>query len=238
MSTREKVLIAIIFFLLIGMSIGITWVITSGKNRSSADSTTPLAATTSPTTAALSTGTNASTTASKANSEIKITLLPGFNLVSIPYILSPSDGKSVFYQLDSKQAFYVGTDGKWQSLFDSGSVSPGVGYWVKATTAQSYTIPVPTTPIPTDTPFTITLKKGWNAIGNPFPKDIVWNPVVKTSKGTTSFQKAIDAKIISVAYSSDSANHLYKAVNENDTVKAFTGMLIQSGGDVDLIVSP
>lgn len=242
MNTREKVLIGIIVLLLIVGVGSISWLFISGRARSNADvvvSPTPAQTTTSTQKTTDTTQTTQTVdTTKKATADVKISLMPGFNLITIPYILSPSDGKSVFYQLDSKEAYYIDTQGKWISLFESGTVSPGSGYWVKAINAQSYTIPVTTKAIPTDAPFTITLKKGWNAIGNPFPQDIVWNPVVKTSKGTTDFAKAVEAKIITVAYVSDPVSREYSTVNAKDTLKEFAGMLIQAGGDVDLILSP
>lgn len=241
MSTREKVLIGIIVLLLVVGTGSIAWLFLSGRARSNADVTvSPAPAQTSTTTQKTTDTTQTTTTDSvkSATPDVKLSLVPGFNLIAIPYILSPSDGKSVFYQLDSKEAYYIDSQGKWISLFDSGTVSPGSGYWVKATNAQSYTIPVATKAIPIDAPFTITLKKGWNAIGNPFPQDVVWNPVIKTSKGTTDFAKAVEAKIITVAYVSDPVTREYTTVNAKDTIKKFAGMLIQSGGDVDLILSP
>lgn len=242
MSTREKVLIGIIVLLLVVGVGSISWLFISGRVRSNADvivSPTPAqtTATTQKTTDTTQTTQTVDTT-KKVAADIKISLMPGFNLITIPYILSPSDGKSVFYQLDSKEAYYIDSDSKWISLFASGTVTPGAGYWVKAVNAQMFTVPVTTKPIPTDAPFTISLKKGWNAIGNPFPQDVLWNPVVKTSKGTTDFTKAVEAKIITVAYVSDPVSREYSTVNAKDTLKEFAGMLIQAGGDVDLILSP
>lgn len=239
MSTREKVLIGIITLLLVVGIGSISWLFVSGRAGSNADVVVnPPAQTSISTQKTTDTKTTATDVVKTTAPDVKLSLMPGFNLVSIPYILSPSDGKSVFYLLDSKEAYYIDTQGKWISLFESGTVTPGAGYWVKATNAQSYTIPVTTKAIPTDAPFTITLKKGWNAIGNPFPQDVVWNPVVKTGQGTTDFAKAVEAKIITVAYVSDPVTREYTTVSAKDTIKEFAGMLIQSGGDVDLILSP
>lgn len=233
-SSREKVLFAVIFTLLIVFVVTITWFITKGGASSKADENTNPTPTTTTTTTSQSTTPSTST----SSGNVKLVLQPGFNLVTIPYILSPSDGKTALLGLATREAFYLNDAGKWSSLYQGGTITPGQGLWIKSDLGESYQLPVQSTAVATDKPFTISLHSGWNAIGNPFPKDITWNPSVKTAKGTTSFKEAVDAKILSVGYISDSVTREYKTVNAGDQIKSFQGLLIRSGGDdISLIVS-
>jgi hypothetical protein len=227
-SNREKVLSVIIFLLVLIIIVAGTWYITTGLNKSSAD--------TNISTAPTDTSTD---NTSEATTKPTLLLKAGWNLVSIPYILSPSDGKTVLLGLDTREA-YARNDstGEWVSLYQSGTITPGQGIWIRSEAGQAYQLPVQTTPVDTSTSFTISLHKGWNAIGNPFPKDITWNPTVKTAKGSTTFAKAVDAKILSVGYASDPASKEYIAVQPNDTIKANQGLMVKSGGDnIDLVLS-
>jgi hypothetical protein len=226
-SNREKALYWVVFLLLLLIVIGATWYFTSGKIKSSADTVTPTTTTTKD-----------KVEDTTLTSPI-LSLQSGWNLKSIPYILSPSDGKTVLLGLDTREAYSMDSSGKWSSLYQSGNITPGQAIWIRSDLGQSYQLPVQATAVDSSKSFTISLNKGWNAIGNPFNKDITWNPTVKTSKGITSFKKAVDAKILTVGYTSDTTGKEYKTIQAGDIVKASQGMLIKAGGEnIDLIVNP
>jgi hypothetical protein len=217
MSSRERTLFVLVAILLVIIAGGSAWLVMTGKISSKADVVT--------------------SSTSTATKPVTVSIQKGYNLISIPYILSPNDGKTALLGLTSRNAYFM-EGGKWQSLFDKGTLTPGEGIWIQADAAQSYQLPVIATPVDQTKPFTISLKKGWNAIGNPFNKSITWSPSVKTSKGTTTYQKAVDAKILSASYDALPTTKNYKKVNPGETVAPFQGLLIESGGDnIDLVIS-
>lgn len=238
LSSREKVLIVTLSVFAVIVVVGGIWLLVA-KNKSNADAPA-LPSTENTSTEVTSNEKKESTLTSTTSTSDKpvLTLQPGFNLVGVPYILSPNDGKTVLLGLSTKEAYYLNSSGKWISLYNSGTIGPGDGYWIRSEKGEAYTLGVnQATEVDSAKPFSITLKKGWNAIANPFNKDITWNPSVKTTKGTTSFKKAVSAKIISVGYVSDPISKAYKILNAGDTLDALSGLLIKSGGDVELTVS-
>lgn len=234
-SRREKILFWIIFLLILVIIVAGTWYITTGQNKSSADTKTNTTVDTKPQANTTITDTPSDTNSSNPT----LTLKMGWNLVSIPYVLSPNNGKTVLSGLDTKEAYSLDSvTNTWSSLYNSGIITPGEGIWIHSETGQNYQLPGQVQPVDTSKTFTIQLKKGWNAIGNPFAQSITWNPVVKTTKGTTNFQKAVAANILSVGYASDPTSGGYITTQPNDTLKAYQGLMVKSGGDnIDLIIS-
>ena len=248
MSSREKVLVSVIAVLLVFSIGGLSWYFFTGKGKSKADSlsiaspsggeiATSEKSVSSSTT---STSNTASTTptAETDSSQVQLSLKEGDNLVTIPYYLSPNDGKTVFSGNSGIAPYFLNNDGQWISLAKNGSVTPGQGIWIVSDKTTTVPVSVVTKPVSIAKSFSITLNKGWNAIGNPYPEEITWDPLVKTSQGTTSFSKAVEAKIISVGYWADSVNKVYKTVSAGDKIKSYQGILVKSGGDkVELIIS-
>ena len=248
MSSREKVLVCIIAALLVFSIGGVSWYFFTGKGKSKADSlalSTPSGeqitttdSSSNKTTATSINSADDSITTTVKSSEVQFSLIEGDNLVAIPYYLSPNDGKTVFSGNTGIVAYLLGSDGQWVSLAEKGSIAPGQGIWIISDKTTTLPISMVAKAVSQDNAFSITLNKGWNAIGNPFPAEITWEPLVKTSQGTTSFSKAVEAKIITVGYFADSVNKVYKTVNAGDKIKPYEGMLIKSGGDkVELIIS-
>ncbi|TSC92308.1 MAG: hypothetical protein CEN89_761 [Candidatus Berkelbacteria bacterium Licking1014_7] len=235
--TRLKIVLIIFLILFFAGSIYLTWYITKNQ-QGSADVTgtsTSAPATDSSTSAGLTTDeTSKDTTAEK----VRLILQPGYNLKTLPYILSPNDGKTVFLGLKSQKADVLEND-EWKNLLsDSRALTPGQGFVVMSENGEVYDLPVSATEIDQKTPFTIKLKSGWNAVGNPFTHDIKWNPIIKTSRGSTTLTKALEANFLTKPYAYDSAGKEYSQLEVNDTLKFFQGILIKSGGNLDLILDP
>lgn len=248
MSSREKVLVSAVAGLLVFSISGVSWYFFTGRGKSKADSLSIASpsgaeiATSEKSTSSSATGTNSATGATPTTetdtSQVQLSLKEGDNLVTIPYYLSPNDGKTVFSGNTGIAAYDLNSSGQWISLSETGSVTPGQGIWIISDKTTSIPISVVTKAVSTAKSFSITLNKGWNAIGNPYPEEITWDPLVKTSQGTTSFSKAVEAKIITVGYYADSVNKVYKTVSAGDKVKPYQGILIKSGGEkIELIVS-
>ena len=245
MNNREKVLIVACSVLTLVVITNIIIMVLTGRIKTSANvvQTTPAPATTVTTTPAQTsnntvTTDKTTTTTTATDTKVIINLSPGYNLISIPYRLVPNDGKTLFANLTSQGAYFLGSDGVWSSLLtDNGQVRPGEAYWVKSA-GESFELPtLQAQEVDSSKAYTIHLRKDWNAVGNPFNKNIIWNPKVKTSKGMTTYKKAVENKMLTVGYRSDPLTNQYKTVNAGDTLKAFSGLLIKSGGEVDLILS-
>lgn len=240
MSSREKVLVSVIVALLVFSIGGISWYFFTGKGKTKADSLaipTPSENGISATDK-VATSTNSSLSPEPSSSEVQLSLFEGDNLVTVPAYLSPNDGKTVFSGNTGIVAYLLDSEGKWTALSGKGLITPGQGIWIISDKTITLPISVVAKPVSASKSFSITLNKGWNAIGNPFPTEITWDPQVKTSQGTTSFSKAVEAKIITVGYFADSVNKVYKTVSAGDKVKPYEGILIKSGGEkVELIVS-
>ncbi|GAB3338874.1 hypothetical protein GCM10027429_24550 [Marivirga atlantica] len=117
------------------------------------------------------------------------TSIEDYQIISLPYVFNPNDVSFVFKDLPSNgnQANIK----KWRMFRYSNDkgvteeygpttfneVNPGEGYWVIMKEAQSINLVQGQTVDVTSAPFTITLKPGWNQIGNPYLFDLDWRNV-------------------------------------------------------------
>jgi hypothetical protein len=109
-----------------------------------------------------------------------------YNIVAIPLMLEDKKSSSVFRDLGEKDKrewrlfSYSG-----QSYTENpGTIDPGVGYWLIVKDSKEIN-PGPGTTVPAsaELPFTISLKKGWNLIGNPYNFSISWDDVKAANPG-------------------------------------------------------
>ncbi len=92
---------------------------------------------------------------------------PGWNFVSVPKKLAPgSDTASIFKKIDAgghSMFQYDAVKHIWTTMTASSPVRPLEGYWIYSTKADTVPLTYDTNPV--QTPPTIDVKKGWNAIG-------------------------------------------------------------------------
>lgn len=166
---------------------------------------------------------------------VTVQLSAGFNLISFGHRFSPSDGKNVFANLSTKDAFFL-KQGKWENFFTGGgSIVPGEGYFVRSASGEALKVPVDGTTVSLDERFTFRLTKGWNAIGNPF-RAVAWNPEVKVKDQILRIDEAVAKQYLSDAFWYDPIAKKYEVQKKGDTLPAGRGLLIQSGGEVELIL--
>ena len=107
---------------------------------------------------------------------IQVIIVPlirsGVRLVSYP-VTGPTDPKSVFAFDDDKWAWYDPTSGYLLHPNSQTNLQVGKGYWAKFVQDTKPNVEG-NLPDATQT-FSITLKKGWNLIGNPWLVDLVWD---------------------------------------------------------------
>jgi uncharacterized repeat protein (TIGR03803 family) len=117
------------------------------------------------------------------------TFQKGLQLFSLPYTYSGVDVDTIFGYSGVKLAV-------WNPLTAIYSLTPtppanqivaGQGYWARF--PQQVNVTTPGTPAPTNTPFIIALKPGWNMIGDPFPAAVALSSLT-FNDGTESYSTA------------------------------------------------
>lgn len=246
MTGLSKTIIGIIIVGMLTAVIGLTWFFT---RRSLVSALTPpaLPSSATQTSATESTAKKDSTsdTATQTTqtetpptvTKVLIPLVKGWNFKSIPYILSPNKGSIVFSKLASSEAYFLENQ-EYTSFLDSGDVGPGQGLALHSTAGEVLEIIAnQATAVDETKPFTIALKKGWNLIGNPFAKDINWNPTIDTGTQKITYEKALSENIISKTYAWSPSSESYLSLDANQTLKKYQAVFIKAGGAIKLIVS-
>lgn len=187
----------------------------------------------------ITSSTQSETTTTASSEKIVLPLIKGWNLKTLPYTFSPNDGLTVFSKLSTQDAFYLDPDKQvYSSFLDGGNIVPGRGFWVRSESGEVLE-PVANSSQAVDETreFSMNLKKGWNLIGNPFTKDIFWNPSVQTETRKLTLQQAIDERVVTASYSWSPSGDAYVEVKPGQTLKKFQGVLIKSGGPVKLTLT-
>jgi len=113
-----------------------------------------------------------------------------YSMISIPLDLDKPSVSDVFDELPVNDktkwriSHYDNATNSNRELTSSSTLQPGVGYWliVKDNPGMPLTTGTGTT-VNILPPFTISLKAGWNQIGNPYNFNILWSDVVSANPG-------------------------------------------------------
>jgi hypothetical protein len=146
----------------------------------------------------------------------------GLQMIAVPEsygaassALSPAPSKLAVWSPSLVQ--YTLSDG-------SAALAPGQGYWVRL--GQSADLLDAGTPTPTSQPFAVSLQKGWNMIGDPFPSAVSLSGVTVSSSAGKSFslKDANLAGLISVTlYSYPAGSSAYQTTGEDGSLSPYTG---------------
>jgi len=150
----------------------------------------------------------------KISNTSKIKLNAGYNYITLPYVFPASSIKDFLSTLRNKWAYYYKpTTGEYVSLLTDENaelVKPGIGFWLYDTQGGEYDLPETKVETNINESFTINLEVGWNQLGNPYPKRIVFSQdeiLVRevaddgTVSGTIySLKSAIENGVLSDAY--------------------------------------
>lgn len=190
----------------------------------------------------------------------KIKLNAGYNFVTLPYVFTASSIRDFLSSLRDNWAYYFNpVTGEYLSLLEDENtdlVKPGVGFWIYDTEGGEYDLPSTKVETNINESFSIKLEEGWNQLGNPYPKRIIFSGekiLVReiTDDGTASgaiysLKSAIENDILSVPYvvtyksgsdidSSSVTNSLeYKKLDIDSTLNAFAGFTIKASKKVVL----
>jgi len=175
----------------------------------------------------------------------------GLSMVSLPIIPDDSDPKTVVGFAGNSWAIYSNIDSKYfvypdvETYFNPTSSAIGKGYWTKFSAGAT---PSPSGIIPDQTvATTIKLNAGWNLIGQPYIKPIVWNTTnikVKVNNDTkTMALAAAESLIDDYALGYDPTAKSYYLVYDPTLVPEATGSMapwegfwIKAYVDCDLIL--
>lgn len=192
-----------------------------------------------------------------------IKLSPGFNFITLPYTISPQDISAFLARLQTKWAWYYDpSSAQWVDLIQSenqSKIAPGVGFWVYDSGGTSYPLPENRIALDPNSSFTVNLKKGYNQLGNPYPKRIKWRAdkilVRKGSSATDqtgelkSFTDAVSYGWLSYPYvyqtvSSSTAGSIvsstislsdYKQITSGSYIDSYIGFYIEAMEDVSIV---
>lgn len=240
MNGQTKTIVALTTVILLFAAVFLTWYITSRnilKTKADQPPSAPAATITQTQTPQIASGENQVVS---QNQKVSLTLLKGWNFRAVPWVLSPNDGRTLFAGLASGETFYFDAENqKYISLLEKGAITPGQGLVVNSKDGEVLTLPTTAAQVVDETkPFRIALKKNWNLIGNPFNKDIVWNPTIEINNGSKiTLDNAQEKNYLSPSYIWSPTSGAYLKVNPGQNIKATQAILIKSGGPLQLIIS-
>jgi IPT/TIG domain len=113
-----------------------------------------------------------------------------YKIISVPLDLDKPSVSDVFDELPVydktkwRISHYEGTNNSNLELLPTSSLQPGIGYWllikddpgIPLTTGTGKTVDV-------QPAFTLSLKAGWNQIGNPYNFNLLWSDLVSANPG-------------------------------------------------------
>ncbi len=156
-----------------------------------------------------------------------------YQLISIPYSFTGSNSRvDVIFdeyggnpdnrtwriiRYDSDNSALVNLTGSYQ-------VSPGEGYFFIAEEQQE--VGVGEAVVNTEDPFTLTLKAGWNLIGNPYELELDWNEVLINNDAVS--------RVRNLRILDPSSSEIWP---ETTTLEKFQGAFVQADQDIDLTVT-
>jgi hypothetical protein len=162
-----------------------------------------------------------------------------YQLLSIPYILSNSRVDNIFDEFGSTPGVPDGSswrlirfDVNSQDIVDIGpsySIRIGEGYFFIA--QEAATLNVTGAQVNTQEPETISLRLGWNLIGNPYVKNLDWNAILTANNATA------DVMALRVINSNASPSSTEEYWPESNVLRAFEGAFVFAMNPVDLQIN-
>jgi hypothetical protein len=142
----------------------------------------------------------------------------GLQLISLPASYPQVGLDALFGYSGVKLAVWDPLDSVYAvtPIAPADEIVAGQGYWVRF--PQTITVTNAGTPAPTNAPFVISLKPGWNMVGDPFNSAVILSSVTANSNGTSeSYTQAsgtTNAWLGNIVYAYDSASNAYAQATE------------------------
>jgi len=164
------------------------------------------------------------------------TLRPGWNLISVP--LEPMITDALEQLGDDLEMFnvYQYFDGNFYTARDPEGVDiqAGIGYWIYVGDNTEIDL-VGIAPVPS-VGVTVPLKPGWNLIGNPFDRNLVWNDEIRITCGGESrtLSGGISSGWIDGALYQYNENGVYTRIEPGGLLTPWRGYFLRASGDCEI----
>ncbi len=179
--------------------------------------------------------------------------LLGLEMVSVPYGFVNSDASNVFGALSD--ALYPGGSAalwRWDPSTNTykaypdtwtSNVTPGIGFWLLNQNRETMLLPADATEVPTNTSYLVSLKRGWNQIGNPFvvPVRLDRVRVIGPQGVEWSFEEAIDRGYVLpviYAYAPAANEYIWSTSLTSSQLTPFEGYWALAYENVTLMFAP
>jgi N-acetylneuraminic acid mutarotase len=149
-----------------------------------------------------------------------------WNLFSIPYVLDNKSIGSIFADYDPTRHEFdwriVRYRNSSNDYINSGQVQLGEAYWFNA--KEDLGVKVGAGQVTSQLPFTKSLAKGWNLIGNPYPVNISWEQVILDNPTVTGVESL----------------QVFKGISQStgDIMTPFGGGFVWSDQAASMVIDP
>ncbi|MEO9482626.1 MAG: kelch repeat-containing protein [Ekhidna sp.] len=163
------------------------------------------------------------------SSELPSLVFSEWQMIAIPYILENKQVTSIFNELSSLEykkgwrLMHYQDGGYLDAITGFSNIEIGLGYWLNVLEQVSINVGAGTTN--SEIPFSITLKQGWNQIGNPFNTQINWNQILLSNSASS-----VDNLFI--------YDVTRKTFTQSNTLSPFTGAYVWADAETQLDIIP
>lgn len=176
----------------------------------------------------------------------------GLEMVSIPYEFNNDDAEVVFQSLGSLlpggpasliRYDPATNDYRWFPDAQTTSITPGNGFWLLNRNRSAVVLPTDATPVDPTRTYNISLKTGWNQIGNPFTSSIRMDTVrvQAASGGEWSLDEAVNRNMLLptiFAYDPATNSYTWELSASASWANPYTGYWILAREDCTLLIPP
>jgi hypothetical protein len=151
-----------------------------------------------------------------------------WNLFSVPYALDNKSVSTIFadydptrHEFDWRIVRYRNSSNDYVN-FQTGQVSVGEAYWFNA--KEKIDVKTGAGKVTAQIPFTKSLAKGWNLIGNPYPVNISWEQVILDNPAATGVESL----------------QVFKGITQSagDIMLPFSGGFVWSDQAASMVIDP
>ena len=155
-------------------------------------------------------------------------LKPGWNLSALPGPLAEQTAQ------DHGLSIYRTVNGEHQNVSPT-EMAAGYGYWIYSENAASITLEG--SAIEQAETVSLSLTRGWNAVGNPYGSELAWgdNVVVTTAGGAAALSDSGAVELVIYGYNTETG--MYEQINGNPAMAPFAAYMVRAFEDCTIEVA-